>query len=298
MAKPSVNLGRVGVWYGGLDLLPASVGLETAREIEEIGFGALWIAEGLGREPFAWAGSLLSATRTIPVATGIASIYARGAVTMAAGRNTLAEAFPGRFLLGLGVSHEIVVEGVRRMDYSRPYSDMAGYLDRMDEVPYRSQLPAVDPGRVLAALGPRMLKLSAERANGAHPYFVPPDHTVEARAILGPDALLAPEQMVVLETDPGEARRIARTYMKMYLERPNYFNNLRRLGYTEDDWSDGGSDRLVDAIVAWGDESAIAHRVKQHHDAGADHVCIQVLPPDPRKPVTDQLRRLGPALLS
>ena len=297
MAKPSVNLGRVGVWYGGLDLLPASVGLEAAQEIEELGYGALWIAEGLGREPFAWAGSLLSATRTMPIATGIASIYARGAMTMTAGQRTLAEAFPGRFLLGMGVSHEIVVQGVRGIDYSRPYSDMVAYLDQMDAVPYRAQMPATDPGRVLAALGPKMLKLSAERANGAHPYFIPPEHTAEARAIVGPDALVAPEQMVVLESDPVEARRIARTYMKMYLERPNYFNNLRRLGFTEDDWSDGGSDRLVDAIVGWGDESAIADRVRQHHDAGADHVCIQVLPADPRVPVTEQLSRLAPALL-
>ena len=297
MTKPSVNLGRIGVWYGGLDLLPASLGLETAQRIEELGYGALWIAEGLGREPFAWAGSLLSATKTMPIATGIASIYARGAMTMVAGQRTLAEAFPDRFLLGMGVSHEIIVEGVRGANYSRPYSDMVAYLDQMDQVPYRAQMPATDPGRVLAALGPKMLKLSAEKANGAHPYFIPPEHTAEARAIVGPDSLVAPEQMVVLETDPTEARRIARTYMSIYLERPNYFNNLRRLGFTEDDWSNGGSDRLVDAIVAWGDEDAIAARVKAHHDAGADHVCIQVLNADARKSAAPILERLAPALL-
>lgn len=297
MTKPSVNIGRTGVWYGGLDLLPASQGLEIARQIEELGFGALWIAEGLGREPFAWAASLLSATKHMSIATGIASIYARGAMTTRAGQCTLAEAFPGRFLLGLGVSHEIVVEGVRGIDYSRPYSDMVAYLDRMDAAPYRGKVPAVEPGRVLAALGPRMLKLSAEKANGAHPYFVSPDHTVEARAAIGPDALLAPEQMVVLESDSAEARRIARAYMAMYLERPNYFNNLRRLGFTEEDWSNGGSDRVVDAIVAWGDESAIASRLQQHRDAGADHVCIQVCQADPRASAVPVLERLAPAIL-
>ena len=297
MSKPSVNIGPTGVWYGGLDLLPAAQAIETAQRIEEMGYGALWIAEGLGREPFAWAGSLLSATKSMPVATGIASIYARGAMTMVAGQRTLAEAFPGRFLLGLGVSHEIVVEGVRGLDYSRPYSDMVAYLDRMDAVPYRSQAPATDPGRVLAALGPRMLRLSAEKANGAHPYFVSPDHTVEARAAIGADSLLAPEQMVVLESDPHVARRIARSYMAMYLERPNYFNNLRRLGFVEEEWSNGGSDRVVDAIVAWGDEDAIATRVRQHRDAGADHVCIQVCLPDPRTSAVPVLERLAPALL-
>lgn len=297
MTKPLVDTGRVGVWYGGIDALPSQRARQTAREIEELGYGALWVAEAVGRDPFVSSAVLLGATDRLVLATGIANIYARDPMTMAAGQKTLAEAYPGRFLLGLGVSHDNLVAGLRKHDYSKPYSRMVDYLDRMDSSLFMAVRPENDPGRVLAALGPRMLELSASRANGAHPYFTTPDHTATARGILGPDALLAPEQMIVLETDPVEARRIARGAMKVYLDRPNYFNNLRRLGFTESDWADGGSDRLVDAIVAWGDEAAVAARVAEHHAAGADHVCIQVLQADPREPVTAKLRRLAPALL-
>ena len=292
-----VDTGRVGVWYGGIDALPSQRARQTAREIEELGYGALWVAEAVGRDPFVSSSVLLGATDRLVLATGIANIYARDPMTMAAGQKTLAEAYPGRFLLGLGVSHDNLVAGLRKHDYSKPYSRMVDYLDQMDSSLFMAVRPENDPGRVLAALGPRMLELSASRANGAHPYFTTPDHTATARGILGPDALLAPEQMIVLETDPAEARRIARGAMKVYLDRPNYFNNLRRLGFTESDWADGGSDRLVDAIVAWGDEAAVAARVAEHHAAGADHVCIQVLQADPRVPVTANLRRLAPALL-
>lgn len=297
MTKPLVDLGRVGVWYGGIDALPSGLARETAHEIEEMGFGALWVAEAVGRDPFVSSGVLLAATHRLALATGIANIYARDPMTMAAGQKTLAEAYPGRFLLGLGVSHDNLVAGLRGHDYSKPYSRMVEYLDSMDNSLFMAVKPEHDPGRVLAALGPKMLELSASKANGAHPYFTPPEHTEYARSILGSDALLAPEQMVVLETDPVEARRIARGAMKVYLARPNYFNNLRRLGFSESDWAGEGSDRLVDAIVAWGDESAIASRVAAHHAAGADHVCIQVLQADPRVPVTENLRRLAPALL-
>lgn len=298
MAKPAVDLGRVGVWYGGIDALPSAQARQAARDIEEMGYGALWVAEAVGRDPFVSSAVLLSATTRLPLATGIANVYARDPMTMAAGQKTLAEAFPNRFLLGLGVSHGHLVAGVRKHDYSRPYSHMVEYLDRMDSALYMAVGPTNDPGRLLAALGPKMLELSATRANGAHPYFTTPDHTKISREVMGKDALLAPEQMVVLETDPTEARRIARAGMKIYLGLPNYFNNLRRLGFDESDWSDGGSDRLVDAIVAWGDEAAIAARVAAHHAAGADHVCIQVLQDDPRVAPTEKLRRLAPALLS
>ena len=297
MTKPSVQIGRVGVWYGGIDALPTPKAQEAAQEIENMGYGALWIAEAVGRDPFVSAAVLLSATRSIPIATGIANIYARDPMTMAAGQKTLAEAFPGRFLLGIGVSHGHLVAGVRKHDWSKPYSHMVDYLEKMDKAMFMAVQPGEDPGRLLAALGPKMLKLSATAANGAHPYFTTPEHTRISRETMGGDALLAPEQMVVLETDPVEARRIARAGMKIYLGLPNYFNNLRRLGFDESDWSDGGSDRLVDAIVAWGDESAIADRVRQHHAAGADHVCIQVLQADPRNSPVDQLRRLAPAVL-
>lgn len=297
MGKPAVDIGRVGVWYGGIDALPTPKAKEAAQQIESLGYGALWLAEAVGRDPFASAAVLLSATGTLPVATGIANIYARDAMTMAAGQKTLAEAFPGRFLLGLGVSHGHLVAGVRKHDYSRPYSHMVEYLEKMDKALFMAVQPAADPGRLLAALGPKMLELSATKANGAHPYFTTPDHTKIARDTMGGDALLAPEQMVVLETDPVEARRIARAGMKVYLGLPNYFNNLRRIGFEESDWSDGGSDRLVDAIVAWGTEEKIAARVAEHHAAGADHVCVQVLQADPRNSPVEQLRRLAPALL-
>jgi probable F420-dependent oxidoreductase len=296
MSKPTVDIGRVGIWYGGIDALTTPEARRAAQVVEELGFGALWVAEAVGRDPFVSSAVLLGATERLPVATGIANIYARDPMTMAAGQKTLAEAVPDRFLLGLGVSHGHLVAGVRKHDYSKPYSYMVQYLERMDKALFMARGPEHDPGRLLAALGPKMLELSATRANGSHPYFTTPEHTQISRDVMGPDALLAPEQMVVLETDPTEARRIARAGMKIYLGLPNYFNNLVRLGFTEDDRADGGSDRLVDAIVAWGTEEQIAERVAQHHAAGADHVCVQVLQDGSAMP-EQQWRRLAPALL-
>jgi probable F420-dependent oxidoreductase len=231
------------------------------------------------------------------VATGIASLHARTALTMNAGWRTISEAFPGRFCLGIGVSHAPMVTGMHGGTYAKPLSTMAAYLDAMDSALFMAAQPPEPPTRVLAALGPKMLRLAAERAAGAHPYFVPPEHTVRAREVLGAGPLLAPEQAAVLETDPETARTIARGHMKLYLGLENYTNNLRRLGYTDEDFADGGSDRLVDAIVAWGDEQAIADRVKAHHDAGADHVCVQVLAKEPFTVPVDEWRRLAPALL-
>lgn len=296
MTKPSVDIGRIGIWYGGIDALPTPEARRAAQVVEELGFGALWVAEAVGRDPFVSAAILLGATERLALATGIANIYARDPMTMTAGQKTVAEAFPDRFLLGLGVSHGHLVAGVRKHDYSKPYSHMVDYLDKMDKALFMARGPEHDPGRVLAALGPKMLELSATRANGSHPYFTTPDHTKLARDVMGADALLAPEQMVVLETDPIEARRIARAGMKIYLGLPNYFNNLRRIGFTEADWENGGTDRLVDAIVAWGTEEQIAARVAEHHAAGADHVCVQVLKDGHDSPEA-HWRRLAPALL-
>jgi probable F420-dependent oxidoreductase len=297
MSTPTVDIGRVGIWYGGIDALPTPEAKRAARIIDELGYGALWLAEAVGRDPFASAAVLLSATDRLPLATGIANIYARDPMTMAAGQKTLAEAFPNRFLLGLGVSHGHLVAGVRKHDYSKPYSYMVDYLRRMDEAMFMAVPPEGDPGRVLAALGPKMLELSATAANGAHPYFTTPDHTAMARESMGSDALLAPEQMVVLSSDPTEARRIARAGMKIYLGLPNYYNNLARSGFDESDWANGGSDRLVDAIVAWGTEEQIAARVAEHHAAGADHVCVQVLTDDRSRMPDAEWRRLAPVLL-
>jgi probable F420-dependent oxidoreductase len=297
MTKPLVDLGKYGIWYGGVDALSTPAAQDAARTIEGLGFTAMWVAEAVGRDPFVSSSVLLSATSTLKLATGIANIYARDPMTMLAGQNTVAEAFPGRFLLGLGVSHGHLVAGIRKHDYSKPYSYMVDYLARMDKALFMATGPAESPGRVLAALGPKMLALSATQANGAHPYFTTPEHTASAREVMGPDALLAPEQMVVVSTDAIEARRIARAGMNIYLGLPNYANNLLRFGFTEFDLADGGSDRLVDAIVAWGTPDHISARVAQHHDAGADHVCIQVLTDDRKVAPTHEWTELAGALL-
>ncbi|MGV9861054.1 LLM class F420-dependent oxidoreductase [Rhodococcus koreensis] len=276
------DLGPLGVWTYQLDVQPMSRSRELAAELDELGFGSLWIPEAVAREPLASAALLLQATEQMTVATGIASIHARTAMTMNAGWRTLSEAFPDRFLLGVGVSHQPLVAGNHRGDYgSKPYSTMVDYLEQMDASMFVGAPPETAPRRVLAALGPRMLRLSASRGQGAHTYFVPVEHTAVAREALGRDAFLAPAQTVVLEEDPVEARRIARRFMHGYLTLPNYTSNLRRLGWSDADLEDGGSDRLVDAIVAWGSLDRIATRIQDHLDAGADHVCVQVQCADP-----------------
>lgn len=292
-----MNLGRIGIWTTSLDFQPAAEAQKAAAQLEELGYGAIWVGESVRREAFANAAILLSGTKRIVVATGIASIYARDAVTMAAGQKTLTEAFPNRFLLGIGVSHAVSVEG-RGHEYGKPVETMKGYLDAMDAAPFQAAPPREEPRRVLAALGPRMLELARDRSWGAHPYFVPVEHTRRARQILGQDRFLAPEQAVVLETDPGQARRIARMHTAGYLRLPNYANNLRRLGYSEADLLDAGTDRLVDAVVAWGDLVAVARRVEDHLAAGADHVCVQVLTQDRRALPMPEWRALADALLA
>lgn len=293
-----MDLGRMGLWTHLLDAQPMARAQEAAAELETLGYRALWFPETLGREPFANASLLLTATKSLVLATGIASIHARTATTMQSGWKTLTEAFPDRFLLGLGVSHQPMVEGVHGHSYDKPYSTMVSYLDAMDRGMFFASAPTTTPQRVLAALGPKMLALAAERGLGAHPYFVPVEHTVVARAALGSDALLAPEQMAVFETDPVKARDIARREMKMYLGLANYTNNLRRLGWGDDDLLNGGSDKLVDAIVVWGSLDTIVARVKAHLDAGADHVCVQVLASDSAALPMAEWRELASALAS
>jgi probable F420-dependent oxidoreductase len=280
MGRSRFDLGKVGIWTGVLDAVPSAEAQRIAARLEELDFVTLWIPETIGRDPFVTATLLLSATSKLHVATGIANIYARDALTMANTQRSLEEAFPGRFLLGLGVSHHHLVDRVRHHEYSKPYSRMVDFLDEMDNALFMAVGPSERPATVLAALGPKMLKLSAERADGAHPYFVPVEHTAQAREIVGPDAILAPEQMVVLETDRARAVEIARKGIAVYLRAPNYVNNLERLGFTDDDVSHGGSERLVDAIVACGDVNAVVGRVRAHFDAGASHVAVQVLQDD------------------
>ncbi|HEY2812414.1 MAG TPA: LLM class F420-dependent oxidoreductase [Acidimicrobiales bacterium] len=280
MGQDRFELGKVGIWTGVLDSVPSSEAQHIAGRIEDLGFSTLWIPETIGRDPIVTATLLLSATSTLRVATGIANIYARDALTMANTQRSIEEAFPGRFLLGLGVSHAHLVDRVRHHDYSKPYSRMVSYLDEMDSALFMAVGPQERPATVLAALGPKMLKLSADRADGAHPYFVPVEHTAQAREIIGPDAILAPEQMVVLGSDLDKARDIARKGMAIYLRAPNYVNNLKRFGFTDDDVADNASDRLVDAIVACGGVDQAVERVNAHFEAGASHVCVQVLQDD------------------
>lgn len=294
----TVDIGRVGIWSGTLDTHPTAKVLEACGEIEAMGYSTLWIPEAVGRDPFVAAANCLSHTDTLVLATGIANIYARDAMTMAACQKTLAEAYPERFLLGIGVSHHHLVQHLRKHDYSKPYSYMRDYLDAMDSAMFMAAGPKEDPGRVLAALGPKMLELAATRASGAHPYLTTPEHTERARKLMGDGPLLAPEQMVVLETDGQKARAIARAMLTVYLRAPNYVRNLRTLGFGDSDWADpaAASDRLVDAIVAWGTAEEVATRVTEHFEAGADHVCIQVLRGDMEIPL-GEWRALGELLL-
>ncbi|NRQ35440.1 TIGR03620 family F420-dependent LLM class oxidoreductase [Nonomuraea sp. NN258] len=291
-----MELGRVGVWHPLIGKAPADEARRAAAEIERLGYGSIWVNEGRGsKDPIVIAGVVLAATERVVVATGIASVWARDATAMAAGAVAVADAHPGRFLLGIGVSHESMV-GTRGHDYSRPLAKMRAYLDEMDAA--LPTLPKADTPRVLAALRPKMLELSRESADGAHTYFVPPEHTALAREILGAGRLLVPEQAFVLESDPARAREIAREHMSYYLGLPNYLNSLRHLGFTDDDFAAGGSDRLADAIVAWGDPEAIAARVRAHLDAGADQVALQALTPGAPSlaDALSQLRTLAPAL--
>lgn len=289
------RIGRIGVWHGGLGRIPAATARRAAAEIEQLGYGALWFGEGPGtKEAFSHAALLLAATERITVATGIANIWGRDAAAANGATHTLAEAYDGRFLLGLGASHAPIVS-LRGHTYAKPLAAMRDYLDGMDAAPYEGPVAEPPPARVLAALGPKMLELARDRGAGAHPYLVPTDHTARAREILGDGPLLAPEQAVVLETDPAKARAAARAHTRFYLELPNYVGNLRRFGFDDDDFTGGGSDRLVDALVAWGDVDAVRRRVQEHLDAGADHVALQPLAADGDLGL-DQLRALAPAL--
>jgi probable F420-dependent oxidoreductase len=292
------GLGRIGVWSFALETLTAAEERDAVAEIESLGVGAIWVPEAVeSREIFSHAAWIASSTERVIVASGIANIWARDAVAMANGWRMLTDAFPNRFLLGIGVSHAPSVAR-RGATYDKPVAAMRAYLDAMDRAPSTAPEPEAYPRHLLAALGPKMLELAAERSLGAHPYFVPVEHTAFARRRLGTEAVLAVEQAVVLETDASQARRIARSYALDYLQSTNYANNLKRIGWTDADVSGQGSDAVIDAVVAWGDVDTIASRVRQHLDAGADHVCVQVIAEDETDPAVDQLREIVPALLA
>lgn len=299
-APPPPQLGPFGVWIGAFTIAPAAEARPVAREIEELGYDTLWYPEGLGtRESFTNAAVLLGATERIRVASGIANIWGRDAVSAANAARVLADAFENRFLLGLGVSHPRQVDP-RGHRYERPVARMSAFLDAMDDDPFvspdGSRVARPPVPRVLAALRPPMLRLAAEKALGAHTFLVPVEHTRRARELLGPEALLVAEQKVVLASDPAEARARARAALAWYLDTPNYLDNLRWLGFSDADFEDGASDRLVEALVAAGDEEAIRARVQEHLDAGATQVAINPLEDgDPFGRET--LRRLAPALV-
>lgn len=290
------RLGRVGIWSFALQRLPAAEAGAAVRAFEGQGYPTIWMPESLGsKEAFAHAALLLGASERAAIATGIASIYARDPMAMAGGAKALAEAYPGRFVLGIGVSHAPSVT-TRGGTYGKPVETMTAYLDGLAAAPYAGPEPADPVPLVLAALGPKMLALAAERADGAHPYFVPVEHTPVAREALGPEPCLAVEQTAVLSTNADEARRIGRAFARHYLALPNYANNLRRLGWSDEDLAGDGTDRLIDAVIAWGDVDAIARRVRDHLDAGADHVCIQLRTESSADPALGAYAELAAAL--
>lgn len=274
-----MQLGKLGVWYF-LDGLPAPKAAEAAKRIESLGYSALWIPETVGRHPLVHASWLLANTDQLVVATGIANIYHREPGVSLAGQMTLAEQSGNRFLLGMGVSHKPLVEGVRGLDYGPPVATMRKYLEGMDAAPYSGLKPAETPPRVIAALGPKMLELARDMCTGAHPYFTSPEHTAMARKILGPDKWLCVEQKVILEPDAKKARELARPVAQIYTGLPNYRNNWLRMGLSEADFENGGSDKFIDATFAWGSVEQIQDRIQQHFDAGASHVCIQPVNPN------------------
>lgn len=274
-----MKTGTLGVWYY-LDLLTSRQAADAARRIEDLGYGTLWMPESLGRNPFAHAAWLLANTTSLNVATGIASIYHREPGVTLAGQNTLAEQSDDRFLLGLGVSHQPFVEGIRKREYGPPLASMRQYLRAMDESPYGATLPAIKPRRVIAALGPKMLALARDACDGAHPYSTTPAHTATARAILGPDKWLCVEQKVIVETDPAIARGVARAAIQRHLGLANYRNSWLSMGMETADFNDGGSDRFIDSIFAWGSADQVKARIQAHLAAGASHVCLHPVNPN------------------
>ncbi len=272
------RLATTGAWYF-TETMTAADAATFAQRIESLGYSTLWLPETLGRDPMAHIAWLASQTTELTFATGIANIFHRHPGFLKQSADTLAEQTDDRFVLGLGVSHKPLVADLRGLDYSKPLSAMRDYLDAMDQSMYMAPPPATPPVRVIAALGPKMLELAAEKTDGAHPYWTTPEHTATARDILGADKLLCVEQKVVLTTDRDAAYAASDQALKMYDSLPNYRNNWKRLGFSDDE-IDQRAPRFIDAVVAWGDAEAIQQRLDEHYDAGASHVCIQPLHPD------------------
>jgi probable F420-dependent oxidoreductase len=287
--------GTVGIWTTTHESLPPARSGEIASELESLGYAALWIPEAWGREAFTSAGLLLSATSEIIIATGIANIWGRDAVSASNAAKTLNAAYNERFVLGLGVSHQPLVERLRGHDYAGPLSAMREYLSAMDAAPMFAPEGEQRYARVIAALGPKMLELGATMTDGVHTYLVTPEHTHQARQAVG-DKFIGVEQAVVLGQDREEFLRLAHAYLEIYTGLDNYRNSWRRLGFTDEDFVRGGSVRLCDAMVVHGDEAAVHARIDEHRQAGADHVCLQLLSDDLTVAPLDEWRRLAPAV--
>lgn len=290
----TARISGTGVWSVALRYGDAKQAAECASELESLGYSALWVLD-VGGDLFPAVANLLSATSTVTIATGILNLWMHTPDETAAQHAALTAEHGPRFLCGIGVSHRPLIDRAREPGtYNQPLAATAAFLDGLDAaVP-----PLAAEDRVLAALGPKMLELARTRTAGTHPYLVTPELTASARAGVGPDGIVASEQGVVLDTNPTTARATARLHLATYLSLPNYSNNWKRQGFTDDDLTDGGSDRLVDALVVWGDEATIAARVQQHRDAGADHVCIQVLTNTPMSFPIDEWRVLASALIA
>ena len=286
-----MNLSGVGLWSSQLRYGNPDEAAEAAAELDGLGFTALWIPD-VGGPVLDSVDNLLAATEKTVIATGILNLWMHEPAEVAARYAALTETHGERFLLGIGVSHAPLIDSKEPGRYRKPLAATKAFLDGIDASPQ----PVPTANRVLAALGPKMLQLSATRAGGAHPYLTVPEHTRQAREVLGPAAMLLPEQTVLLTEDRDQAREIGIPWLRSYLALPNYANHLLRLGFTEDDVS-SVSDRLFDGLIAWGDEDAVRRRVQEHLDAGADHVCVQVLTADPREFPREQWRRLAEALL-
>ncbi len=287
-----IDPGRIGVFAGPLNGQPTVLQREFVREMERLDYGTLWYGEGFAQEVFARGAMYLAATERLVIASGIANIWARDAAAMANGGRTLSEAWPGRFILGIGVSHAPLVR-TRGHDYARPYSAMRAYIEAMDTAPWRgpqAELPPI----VLAALGPRMVGLAGERTAGAYPYFTTTAHIREVRGILGPEPFLAADLPVVLAGDLATARSIGNRHLSNYLGSANYRNNLLRIGWSEGDLETPGSDSLFEAIVAWGDLDLIGDGVRERFEAGADQVVLNLISVDSSTPPLAELRRLAP----
>ena len=287
--------GTVGVWTWTHETLSAERSGDVAAELESLGYAALWTPEAWGREAFTNAGLMLRATSSMIIATGIANIWARDAVSASNAAKTLNAAYDGRFVLGLGVSHRPLVEGLRGHDYARPVEAMRAYLTAMDAAPMLAPEGQVRAAKVIAALGPKMLEVGATLADGVHPYLVTPEHTARARAAVG-DKFVGVEQAVVLGQSREEFLNRAHAYLGIYTGLENYQNSWRRLGFGDEDFVRGGSERLCDAMVVHGDEDAVLENVNEHRTAGADHVCLQVLGDETLAPPFEEWRRLGAIL--